>query len=159
HRLERYAVAQLPVHPQYIEAGTVYFAELQEPLDFGTEPLTPEMAASIKTAPPAGSSVHARLTTPLNSATSQQGDTVEAVVTQPLFDGDKLVLPQGSRIKGSVVQAHPARYMSRNGQLRMVFHELVLPDGVEQKVDAILQGIQAGQDQNLSLDAEGGAEA
>jgi len=31
HRLERYAVAQLPVHPNYIEAGTGYVAELQSP--------------------------------------------------------------------------------------------------------------------------------
>ena len=45
HRIERYAVAELPVHPQYIDAGSVYFAEIQDPLDFGTEPLTPEMAA------------------------------------------------------------------------------------------------------------------
>jgi hypothetical protein len=103
--------------------------------------------------------VHARLVTALNSATTQQGETVEALVSQPLFDGNKLILPQGSRIKGSVVQVRPARYMSRNGQLRMVFHELILPDGVEQKIDAMLQGIQAGKDQNLQLDAEGGAEA
>jgi type IV secretory pathway VirB10-like protein len=159
HKLEKYAVAQLPVHPQYIDAGTVYFAELQEPLDFGTEPLTAEMAESINAPLPAGSSVHARLVTPLNSATTQKGDPIEAVVTQPLFEGNKLILPQGSRIKGSVVQVHPARYMSRNGQLRMVFHDLVLPDGVEEKVDVMLQGIQAGKDQNMQLDAEGGAEA
>src|ERR1039458_9600818 len=28
-KIERYAVAQLPIHPQYIGAGTVYFAELE----------------------------------------------------------------------------------------------------------------------------------
>lgn len=37
-RLGRFAVARLPVHPQYIDAGTVYFAELQAPLDFGSKP-------------------------------------------------------------------------------------------------------------------------
>ncbi len=61
HKIERYAIAQLPVRPQYIDAGTVYFAELQEPLNFGTEPLTPELAASIGSTPPPGSFVHARL--------------------------------------------------------------------------------------------------
>jgi hypothetical protein len=40
HRLKRYVEAQLPVHRQYIPAGTVYFAELTAPLDFGTEPMT-----------------------------------------------------------------------------------------------------------------------
>jgi hypothetical protein len=159
HKLERYAIAQSPIHPQYIDAGTVYFAELVEPLDFGTEPLTPEVASSIDTPPPAGSFVHARLVTPLSSATARKGDAVEAVLSQPLFDGTRLILPQGSRLKGSVVQVQPARHLSRNGQLRMVFHELVLPDGVEQKVNASLEGVQASKGQDVKLDAEGGAEA
>jgi len=159
HKIERYAVAQLPVHPQYIDAGTVYFAELREPIDFGTEPLTPEIATSLTTPPPTGSSVHVRLMTPLSSATAEQGQEVEATLSQPLFDGNRLVLPQGSRLKGSVVQVRPARRLSRNGQLRMVFHELVLPDGLEQKVETTLAGVQAGKGQDVKLDAEGGAEA
>ena len=159
HKIKRYAVAQLPVHPQYIDAGTVYFAELEEPLDFGTEPLTPVIAASLNTPPPPGSSVHVRLMTELNSATAQKGDEIEAVLSQPLFDGDRLVLPQGSRLKGSVVQVRPARRLSRNGQLRMAFHELVMPDGLEQKVEASLEGIQSGKGQDVKLDSEGGAEA
>jgi hypothetical protein len=158
-RITRYAVAQLPVHPQYIDAGTVYFAELEEPLDFGTEPLTPEIAASINAAPLPGSSVHVWLMTGLSSATAQKGDHVEAVLSQPLFDGNRLVLPQGSRLKGSVVQVRPARRLSRNGQLRMVFHELVLPDSIGQKVEASLAGAQADKGQDVKLDSEGGAEA
>ncbi|MGH9744532.1 MAG: hypothetical protein ACRD59_00305 [Candidatus Acidiferrales bacterium] len=159
HRIGRYAIAQLPFHPQYIEAGTVYFAELQSPLEFGTESLTPEMAASIGGPAPAGSSVHARLRTPLTSATAKKGEEVEAILSQPMFDGDRLILPQGSRVEGSVVQVRPARNMSRNGQLRVVFHELVPPDGIEQKIEASLEGVQSGKGQNLKLDSEGGAEA
>jgi hypothetical protein len=45
HRAKRYLLAQFPVHPRYIDPGTVYFAELQAPLDFGSAPLTPEFAA------------------------------------------------------------------------------------------------------------------
>ena len=159
HKVERYAIAQLPVHPQYLDAGTVYFAELEEPLDFGSEPLTPEIATSLTTPPPSGSSVHVRLMTALSSATAHQGDQVEAVLSQPLFDGTRLVLPQGSLLKGSVVQVRPARHLSRNGQLRIVFHELVLPDGLDQKVEATLAGVQAGKGQDVKLDSEGGAEA
>lgn len=158
HKFIRYGVAQLPVRPQYIDAGTVYFAELEEPLDFGNEPLTPEVAASINAPPPPGSSVHVRLMTGLSSATTQKGEEVEAVLSQPLFDGNRLVLPQGSRLKGSVVQVRPARRLSRNGQLRMVFHELILADGLEQKLEASLEGIQSGKGQDVKLDSEGGTE-
>jgi hypothetical protein len=142
HRLERYAVSMLPVHPQYIDSGTAYFAELQQPLDFGTEPLTPELASSLGATPPEGSVVHARLVTPLSSAIAQKGDDVQAVVSQPLFDDGKLVIPQGSFLKGDVVQVMSARRLSRNGQLRFVFHELVLPDGVDRKIDAVLSGVE-----------------
>jgi hypothetical protein len=158
-KIERYAVAQLPVHPQYIDAGTVYLAELQQPLDFGSEPLTPQLAASLISLPPDGSFVRARLMTPLSSARSQIDDQVEAMLTRPLFDGDRLILPQGAILRGSVVQVEPARHMSRNGQLRFVFHDLVLPNGLDQKVSTVLAGVQAGKTENLKLDSEGGARA
>ena len=158
-RAERYVEAQLPVHPQYIEAGTVYFAELDHPLEFGTEPLTPDVASSLGAQPPNGSVIQARLATPLNSATSRLGDSVEAVITQPLFDGDRLILPQGSRIVGTVVQAQPAHHPARNGQLRLVFRELKLPDGLEEKVAASLEGVESAKRDNVKLDSEGGARA
>ncbi len=159
HRAERAALAQLPAHPQYIDAGTVYFAELQDSLDFGSEPLTAELATSLTAPPPDGSFVHARLVTPLNSATAHRGDEVQAILSRPLFDGDRLILPQGSLLKGSIVQAESARRLSHNGQLRFVFHDLVLPNGLDQKVDAVLQGVQAAKADNVKLDAEGGARA
>ncbi len=158
-RLERYGEAQLPVHRQYIPAGTVYFAELEDPLDFGSEVMTAPMAESIGTALPEGSVVHARLVTPLSSATAQRGQDVEAVLSQPLMDGDRLILPQGCRLKGTVKQAAPARRLKRNGQLRIAFSELVPLDGIEQNVVATLEGVQAGKDANVKLDSEGGAEA
>jgi hypothetical protein len=159
HRIKRAVVSQLPAHPQYIDAGTVYFAELRDPLEFGSEPLTPELAASLTSPPPNDSFVRARLVTALNSATTQKGDDVEAIVSQPLFDGDRLIIPQGAFLKGSVVQVEPAHHMKHNGQLRFVFHDLVLPNGLDQKVDAILQGVQAGKAEAIELDTEGGAQA
>jgi hypothetical protein len=158
HRVQRYAVAQLPVHPQYIDAGTMYFAELRKPLEFGSEPLTPEMATSINSEIPEGTMVHARLTTPLDSARTRKGDEVEAVLSQPLLNEGKLILPQGSLLKGSVVQVQPARFWKHNGQLRFVFRDLVLPNGVELNVEAMVQGVQSGTADNLQLDAEGGAQ-
>jgi hypothetical protein len=159
HRLERYGEAQSPVHRQFIPAGTVYFAELEEPLEFGSETMTVPMAWSIANALPEGHVVHALLVTPVSSATSKRGEQIEAVLSQPLMDGTNLILPEGSRLKGSVKQAAPARRMKKNGQLRISFSELIPPDGVEQKVVTTLEGVQAGKDANVKLDAEGGAEA
>jgi len=159
HRIEKFLVAQLPAHPQYIDAGSVYFAELQQPLEFGSEPLTPGLAASLTSPPPDGSFVRARLLTGVSSETAQKGDEVQAMLSQPLFDGDRLILPEGSILKGSVVQVQPAKHLARNGQLRFIFHELVLPGGLDHKVDALLAGVESDRANNLNLDSEGGAHA
>ncbi len=118
HRLERFVVAQLPYHPQYVDPGTSFNADLRSPLDFGIKPLMPPVLDNIGSPLPAGSVVHAMLITPLGSAHSKKGDAVEAVVTQPLVASGHLFLPEGSRLKGSVLQVRPARKFSRNGQLR-----------------------------------------
>jgi hypothetical protein len=159
HRLARFMQSQLPVHPQYVAAGTVYFAELRDPLDFGSEVLAPQQAASIGGPLPEGAVVHARLITPLTSATTQKDDDVEAVLSRPLFDGDRLILPQGSHLKGTVLQVRPARRLKRNGQLRITFRELIPPDGIAEKVQAALESVEAAKNGNVKLDSEGGAEA
>jgi len=158
HRLERYGVAQLPYHPQYLEAGTGFNADLRQPLDFGNEPLRPEALSAIGTQPPSGSVVHALLITPLNSASTKKGDLVEAVISQPLVVSNHLFLPQGSHIKGSVLESRPARRLGRNGQLRIVFHQMVPPNGIQQTVEASLESVAVAKGEHLSLDSEGGAQ-
>ncbi len=158
HKLKRLAIAQLPVHPQYIDAGTSFNADLQQPLDFGTESVKPEALTSVGAPPPSGSSVHARLLTPLNSSTSHKGDVVEALITEPLVASDHLILPEGSVIRGSVMQVQPARRLARNGQLRILFHAVAPPNGLEQRVVTSLEGVAVAKGEHLKLDAEGGAQ-
>jgi len=117
------------------------------------------MESSIGVAPPDGSFVRARLSAELNSATARKGDAVEATLSQPLFDGKRLIFPQGSRLKGSVVEVRPAKHLSRNGQLRIAFRELAPPQGAMQAIQANLKAVQSAKRADLKLDTEGGAEA
>jgi len=158
HKLQRIALAQLPVGPQYIEAGTAFDAELLQPPNFGTETLSPESLIDIGPPPPGGSVVHARLITHLNSATAEAGDTVEAMITQPLSVSNRLILPEGSLIEGSMLQGHAARRFERNGGLRILFHQVAPPNGVEQKVETNLEAVGVAKGGHLKLDSEGGAE-
>jgi hypothetical protein len=159
HLVVRYAVAQLPVHPQYLDAGTLYSAEISEPLVFGTETISADTLSGIGTQPPPGSLVHAVLLTPLNSATTLKSAEVDAELSQPLLDQGHLILPAGTRLRGSVLQVRPARRLHRNGQLRIVFREVILPNGAVQTVDTRLQGIQTNSADNAQLDSEGGAKS
>jgi hypothetical protein len=158
HLVTRYAVARLPIHPQYIDAGTLYTAELSQPLDFGIESVSSDALSAIGTPPP-GSLVHTVLLTPLNSAITLKSADVEAELSQPLIDQGRLILPAGTRLRGTVLQVQPARRLHRNGQLRISFREVILPNGTVQTVDTRLQGIQSDSADNAQLDSEGGTKS
>lgn len=154
------AVAMLPYHSQTMPVGTRFSAVLLAPLDFGTVTCPAEDLIRVGSSDSPVGTVHARLTTPLSSATAQRGKPVEAVVSQPMFSSDHhLVLPVGSRLEGTVLQADPARRFDRNGSLRFTFRRIVPPSGVVQTVEGNLSGVAAERDSHIKLDAEGGAHA
>jgi hypothetical protein len=157
-KVSHFAVAQLPYHPQYIDSGTSFNADLRCPLEFGFRRLTPAVLERIGSPLPAGSVVHAILITPIDSAHSRKGDPVEALITQPLVNSGHLFLPEGSRLSGSVLQVRPAGKLSRNGQLRIAFHQVVPAGGIRQPVEASLEGVAVEKGEHLSLDSEGGAQ-
>ena len=153
-------IAQLPYHAQAIPAGARFDAELQAPLDFGKALCPAEELAAVGSPAPPGSVVHARLVTPLSSATARPGAPVTAVITQPLFTPEhKLIFPVGSELEGSVVRAKPARRLDRTGQLRFSFRQVTPPAGVAQMVDGSLEGVAVPAKSNIHLDSEGGASA
>jgi hypothetical protein len=158
HRLERLGIAQLPYRPQYMDAGIVFNADLQQSLDFGQEALGPKSLSTIGQPPPSGSVLHAKLLTPLSSATSKRGDAIEAVLSEPVSADNRLLLPEGSRLEGTVMQVRPARRLGRNGLLRIEFQKVVPPDGVEQKIAASLDAVEVAEKEHLALDSEGGAQ-
>ena len=160
NKVKEVVLAQVPpVHPQYLDAGTSFNANLLQPLDFGTEAVKREAMTDIGVPPPTGSVVHARLETGLSSATAKKGDPVEAVITEPLVASDHLILPEGNgAIKGSVMEVAPARRLGRNGRLRILFCEVAPPNGIEQKVETNLEGVAVAKGEHLKLDNEGGAE-
>ena len=132
-RLSDYFMAKLPYHPQYVRSGTRFNAELRNPLDFGSTAVTRSSMLLLGTQPAAESLVHARLITPLDSGTSKQGQEVSAILSEPLFSSDhKLVLPEGTRISGSVVVAQRARWFHRTGKLRFNFQNVDLPEQAAQ---------------------------
>jgi len=178
-RVEDYLLAKLPYHPQYVRKGTRFDAELLDPVSFGSEPVPPGSLALIGTQPQADSVAHARLITPLDSASSRQGEIVEAVLAEPVFSADrKLVLPEGTHLGGTVVAARRARWLHRSGQLRFNFREIELPAEVARlpvtapsatprpvqeklkfRTEAGLQAAESTGEAPLKVDREGGVQA
>lgn len=151
---------QLPYHPERIDAHTAWSFELTAPLDL-PETTLPETADTLPP-PPAGAgktevwSVNATLSRDLTSASARPGDSVEALVVEPVYDKDRqLVVPQGSKLVGKVAASRAARSFGRNGKLRFTFQQVQFPEGYRRQVEGALAGAATEKTQNLSLDAEG----
>jgi hypothetical protein len=159
-RLISALLGMLPYHRQAWPAGTLFNGVLQEPLT-GLPPGPVEARTDNPAVAQADAQeVSARLLTPVSSATSRRGAPVEAVVTRPLFSADRgLLIPEGSRLLGEVVDAQPARRFHRNGKVLFVFRQIKLPAGAVRGIQGYLEDVEADFDAHLVLDSEGATRA
>jgi hypothetical protein len=167
--------AQIPVHPQELWAGTQFDAELKQPLELiGQSEPAPAATAELSELKLTGN-IEARLVDPVDSSTATAGMPVEAVLTQPLFEDDpatplqsaatagsvspqghgKLLLPEGTHLIGSVVQAKPAAMFGRNGSLRLTFRKVELPEGDERVVHGRVIAAESVRSDRVQIDSEG----
>ncbi len=162
-RALRLVYNQLPYHPQRVWKGTEFIADMADPakVQVSDEPehARVEDAALVHSLPP-NAEVKARLVTSLDSDTAKQGEVVTAVVTQPVFDGQqRLVLPEGTELEGTVLRAKAARSFGRNGTLRFTFRNVQRRNEAAQHLRGTVTGAEGGDAQNLAVDAEGNVKA
>jgi PEGA domain len=78
---------------------------------------------------PDGTKLRVRLDQSISSSTAEQGQTVELSVTEPLKVGDQVVIPEGSRVTGTITQAQEKRHMGRAGKLDFSIDRVRALDG------------------------------
>ncbi len=156
-RLVQFIYRQLPYHPQRVESGTTWTAELTQPLDLKLSALGPRVEPVVHTRERGEEwQLHAYLEKTISSAKQKPGDRFQALIAEPVFNADHvLVVPEGSLLIGEVTQTKAARSFGRQGKLRFKFREIQLPGGVSQPVKASLTGIDSDQAANLKVDSEG----
>jgi hypothetical protein len=155
-RLKSRLFEMLPYHPQAWQAGTLFTSVLQEPLHGLASSRVEAQTGQPAAAESEDREVTARLLTPISSATARRGAPVEAVVTQPLFSADHgLLIPEGSRLVGDVVEAQRARFFHRTGKVLFVFRQIKLPEAAGKGIQGYLDGVDADFNEHLALDSEG----
>jgi peptidoglycan hydrolase-like protein with peptidoglycan-binding domain len=87
-----------------------------------------DIAAQSRVVLPAGSVVIVRTTTPLQSASAQNGQTFETTVEEAVGIDEYTVIPAGSRIRGVITQSRAAT-QRQSGIIEVVFDRLILSDG------------------------------
>jgi len=158
-RLKNSVLARLPYHPQVYEKGTQFVADLQAPVEVQAPAAISHKLDEVGSRPLPDSILHARLTKELSSARAKVGDRVEAVLTEPLYSGDHLILPEGTRLTGSVLRVTPAKHFGHNGDLRFTFTRMQLPSGTALRIKGDLAAAETVKDANVKIDEEGLAQA
>jgi len=85
---------------------------------------------------PAGTEFDVRLTTPLNSGTAQVEDRVEATTIVDLRQGDRVLVPAGSVMRGIVNSVQKAGRVERKGSLTVTFDQIRINNGASYPIHA-----------------------
>ncbi len=85
---------------------------------------------------PAESVLGLQVQTPVSSDTARVEDRVEARVTRDVRVGDRVAIPAGAQVLGSVVQVDRGGKVKDRAQFAIRFHTLIMPDGTRTQLTA-----------------------
>jgi len=101
----------------------------------------PQVLLSADMTLPEGTRVYLQLNTPLSTRTSSEGDTFTAVVTEPVSIGEKIVIPKGSDVTGSVSRIQrPGRFKGK-AVMTLQFQSISIPGRGQLPIVASLIGV------------------
>src|SRR6202171_370871 len=151
HRLSQAAITSLPYHPEYLDQGTIFDANLLDPIRTPSPVDEPETHALF-----GDGYLHVRFLTALNSGMSAAGSAIEALVPRPYYSQDHVLLyPAGTKLEATVTKAVAAGWMKKNGDLLFSFHSAQTPDGTTTEMITTVAGIAAAGGQRLAVGQEG----
>jgi hypothetical protein len=91
----------------------------------------------------------------LNSKLNEPGDTITAVLYEPIYINGQLVMPRGTEFHGRVTEVSPAGRMQKNGKIAIIFERVMMPWG-EEPIAVVVTAIDDWDtDQKYKADAEG----
>jgi hypothetical protein len=103
---------------------------------------------------PEGTKLPIALTTFLNSRSSQVGDSFYADTTYPIWIQQRLVIPRGSIVKGTVTHVQRPGKVKGKGQIAIRFDNILLPNGVSRDLVASLHGIHGPGNERIERTSE-----
>jgi type IV secretion system protein VirB10 len=100
-------------------------------------PTTPAGSALVV---PVDTTIPLRLMNTINSRTSQPGQGIYCETIYPIAVGNRIVIPRGSSVKGSVTKVVRPGHLKGKAQIGLRFETLVLPNGTTVPLRATLSG-------------------
>jgi len=76
---------------------------------------------------PEGKQLSLQLNESLSTEVNKEGDSFTAVVTTPFYSGDRVVIPKGSVVNGSVSRVNRPSRLSNKAQMNLRFQSIDIP--------------------------------
>jgi hypothetical protein len=103
---------------------------------------------------PEGTVIPIVITAYLNTRSTQVGDTVYADTLYPIFVQQRLVVPKGSSIRGTVTEVEKAGRILGKGRLAIRFNDILLPNGVKRELTATFRSIHSNGEEKIDRKSE-----
>jgi type IV secretion system protein VirB10 len=103
---------------------------------------------------PAGTIIPIVLSAYLNTHSAQVGDSFYADTVYPIWIQQRLIIPKGSTVKGTVTEVvRPGRVRGK-GRLAVRLDSIILPNGVSRDFVAAFRGIHSGGSEKVDRNSE-----
>jgi type IV secretion system protein VirB10 len=106
---------------------------------------------------PAGTTILARLTSPLHTTSATAGSGIYMTTEFPIVVSDRVVVPAKSSLLGTIEHDQRPGRVSGRAQFRFQLHTLILPNNHTVAIAGILQGV-PGSSLNRRVDRRGTTE-
>ena len=114
----------------------------------------PKEAQDFEITVPTGTVIPIVLTAYLNTKSSQIGDTFYADTTYPVWIQQRLAIPKGSTVRGTVTEiVRPGRVKGK-GRIAVRFDDILLPNGIKRELAASFRVIHGSGDETFNKKAE-----
>jgi len=94
---------------------------------------------------PAGTVIPITLTNRITTQHSKDGDGIYAKTAFPITVNNKIVIPEGSHVRGKITEVRRPGRVKGKGELTLSFQTLVLPSGITIPIYTSLGGTGAGE--------------
>ncbi len=133
-------------------AGVVWGAQEAQAPPNTAQPAAEQPSAEMVV--PQGTVVSIAMSAYLNTRSSQVGDPFYADVVYPVWIQQRLVIPKGSTVKGTVTEVvRPGRIRGK-GRLALRLDSILLPNGVNRNLIAVFQGIHGPGEEKMDRKTE-----
>jgi len=119
-----------PMPPQQSEPPR-YAPPVPQPAPSKPVPSTPPVPKTIAVTVPESTPLNIKIAENLNSGTNHEGDTFTATLVEAVIVGDRVVLPEGSTIEGTLTSVVPAKkgIKESGGAMTLSFDRITTPSG------------------------------